>query len=634
MSRRQPSTHSINIWPKRARTTSRNASPTSPGPNIPDILVSADSDSPQVPIPTDTASNLSVPPDVGHQRSASASQSGKSKGVRSGFKTLFGVLESSTDVFGPLKSAISGLNRCIDMFERASKSRKDHAKLLQELDDLSADLAEHLVRPNSLVVTNSVQRISLDIKTEIKNTEEKLAQSTGRRLVDAMEGSDEIMACYRRIHGHLKRLTLNVTMSTLNTINEQAMESRLARMSPAMSATYNSAESDDIRRGRCTPGTREPQINLLLEWARNPSGGSTYWMNGMAGTGKTTIAYSLCSRLEENFELGASFFCSRVLPECRQVKHIIPTIAYQLARFSVPFRCALDKILEANPDTHTRALRIQYQKLIVDPIQESQVSLPTGFIVVIDAMDECENESSLGQILDLILSSEFTLPIRFLISSRPEIGIYRRMMGRMDKQGSGRLVLHDLDADSVRSDVEAYMRHELKHVPLTDAQWVKIVERCGVLFIYASTTCRYIEQCYIMDTLDEAVSELIGSALPANEHGDGSAIDSLYSAILAAAFNKSGMSQENKTRMKNVLETVICAMEPMSLNTLADLLDLKSTKQADALLQPLRSVLNVTESTGLVTTLHASFPEFMFSVDRSQLFCCTQAARHSALAKA
>ncbi|KAH7334540.1 hypothetical protein B0J17DRAFT_527672, partial [Rhizoctonia solani] len=118
----------------------------------------------------------------------------------------------------------------------------------------------------------------------------------------------------------------------------------------------------------CTPGTREPEINLPLEWAHDPEAGRTCWINGMAGTGKTTIAYSVCSRLDETFELGASFFCSRVIPECRQIKHIIPSIAYQLARFSFPFRCALDKILESDPDVHARALKIQYQKLISEPL--------------------------------------------------------------------------------------------------------------------------------------------------------------------------------------------------------------------------------------------------------------------------
>ncbi|KAH7310229.1 hypothetical protein B0J17DRAFT_552251, partial [Rhizoctonia solani] len=154
------------------------------------------------------------------------------------------------------------------------------------------------------------------------------------------------------------------------------------------------------------------------------------WMNGMAGTGKTTITYSVCAELDDpsnpdtTSQLGASFFCSRLIPECRQVKHIIPTIAYQLAQRSLPFQNTLDRILESDPDASTRKLKIQFEKLIVQPLSEGQESLPTEFLVVIDALDECENVNDVGELLDVILSPAYTLPIKFIVSGRPEPGIY------------------------------------------------------------------------------------------------------------------------------------------------------------------------------------------------------------------
>ncbi|KDN43047.1 hypothetical protein RSAG8_06370, partial [Rhizoctonia solani AG-8 WAC10335] len=354
-------------------------------------------------------------------------------------------------------------------------------------------------------------------------------------------------------------------------------------------------------------------------------------MNGMAGTGKTTIAYSVCSSLEQASALGASFFCSRIIPECRQVKHIIPTIASKLARYCVRFGFALDQILQLNPDARTRSLKTQYQKLIVEPLMEVKDSLPTDFIVVIDALDECENEESLGQILDLLLSPNVALPIRFLVSSRPEPEINRKMAHGVHAQNGTQLVLHDLNADAVKSDIETYMRYELEQVPLTAPQWSALIAQCGVLFIYASTACRLVKQGHEMKTLNEAISVIVGSA-SASAHEDEDAIDELYSMILTAAFNKTRMSRANSRRMRELLETVICAAEPMTLVTVANVLRLEGAEQANALLQPLRSVLNVT-ATGLVTTLHASFPDFMLSFRRSADFHCVAASRHTALAE-
>ncbi|CCO33398.1 hypothetical protein BN14_07473 [Rhizoctonia solani AG-1 IB] len=455
-------------------------------------------------------------------------------------------------------------------------------------------------------------------------------QTTGRQLINALTGLEEITECYRRIDGHLKRLTLNANLEVLDTVAEQAVEARLNRMSPSMSATYNSAESSDVQRRSCTPGTREPQIKSLLEWARDPGAGRTYWMNGMAGTGKTTITHSVCTELDETCELGASFFCSRTIPECRQVKYIMPSIAYQLARFSPCFRDKLVEALERDPDACSRAPKIQYENLIIKSLVAAQAYLPTKFIVVIDALDECENDNAVGQILDLLLSSPDAMPIRYLVSSRPEKEIYGRMMRR----AGPRLVLHNLEPASVRNNIEAYMRDELMDVPLTETQWKAILMRCGVLFIYASTVCLYIKQGHEMKNLDETVRAIIESASTPMSYGDEQTIDELYSIILTNAFDKSKMSEANKTAAKSLLDSVICGVEPTSLEVYAGMLGLGNAERADALLQPLRSVVNVTEKAKLVTTLHASFPDFLLSPDRSARFFCDRKSRNTEMAEA
>ncbi|CAE6513217.1 unnamed protein product, partial [Rhizoctonia solani] len=120
-------------------------------------------------------------------------------------------------------------------------------------------------------------------------------------------------------------------------VDEVAMDNRLGRLSPSFSAFYNSAKAIQLKRGSCTNDTRVDLLAKVLAWTGTSSPGSLYWVSGMAGTGKTTIAYTLCQRLDANHRLGASFFCSRLLPECRDVNLIIPSIAYQLARASRPF---------------------------------------------------------------------------------------------------------------------------------------------------------------------------------------------------------------------------------------------------------------------------------------------------------
>ncbi|KAF8672497.1 WD40 repeat-like protein [Rhizoctonia solani] len=553
---------------------------------------------------------------------------------------LLSQLESSAEPFGPLKSAIGDL----------SKERSEYSELRKKIDKVLKDLSTHMRSPAEGMMTDSVKLICSEIEAEVSALDAKQGLGKGRRLVDAMDGIDEVMECCQRVHDHLERLTLNLNLNIFQGIYGQmlvriptvpqyrslrsAQELKLAKMTPSMAAVYDSAEAADIKRGACTEGTREAQIKLLLEWADEPSSGRTCWMNGMAGTGKTTIAYTVCTELKSKNQLGASFFCSRTIPECRRVKHIIPSIAYQLARFSIPFRCALSKALSADIDAHALALNVQYKKLIEDPLAVVKDYLPSDLIVVIDALDECDNEDSVGQILELLMPAAHMLPIRFLISSRPEKEITRKMAGRLDGHDDARLVLHNLDSGTVRTDIDTYMRKELADVPLTEYQRRRITDRCGVLFIYASTTCRYIRQAHEMNTLSSALRMIMQSASRSMEYGDGGAIDELYKNILDTAFNKASVNQADRQKMRAVLETVVCAIEPMTKRAIADVLFLDNDTQVDRLLLPFRSVLNVAQKTGLVATLHASFPDFILSQDRSNDYYCDPKARHGTISEA
>jgi hypothetical protein len=102
-----------------------------------------------------------------------------------------------------------------------------------------------------------------------------------------------------------------------------AQDTRLRYLSAARQARCDSALIE-VRRCKCTAGTRESILGTLWDWKKNPDSPKIYWMNGMAGTGGTTIAYTLGEKLSAAHQLGASFFCSRLLPDCRDAIRIVP----------------------------------------------------------------------------------------------------------------------------------------------------------------------------------------------------------------------------------------------------------------------------------------------------------------------
>lgn len=402
------------------------------------------------------------------------------------------------------------------------------------------------------------------------------------------------------------------------------------RLCQSLSACYNSAQATELKREACTPGTRVDVLGEMYGWAHNRATGSVYWLNGMAGTGKTTIAYSLCAELDAAHRLGASFFCSRSLPECRDVNQIVPSIAYQLAHFSRPFRWALSRVLEKERNVHTQLLHTQFEKLIVKPLIEVRDTLPEDLVVVIDALDECDNKRSTGYILEALLTKTSDLPIKFFLASRPEPEIRDQMKKQGGRRAIARLVLHELDEGAVQGDIETYLRAALEPIQPSELELAELVQRAGILFIYAATVARYIGHNnfgkHPRNRLKNVLN--ISSVGGNNPYKD---IDELYTLVLGAALDDPDLDDGEREDMKQVLYTAICAREPLTISTLSGLLGLKDLERVHSALRPLWSVLHVVESSGLVTALHTSFSDYIFDPKRSKGYSCDPAIQDEAL---
>src|SRR5882762_3142131 len=73
-----------------------------------------------------------------------------------------------------------------------------------------------------------------------------------------------------------------------------------------------------------------------LPTAGNPQG-LIFWLDGVAGSGKSTIAQTVTHHYHRTSQLGASFFCSRDDADCSNVGLVFQTVAFQLSVFNPAF---------------------------------------------------------------------------------------------------------------------------------------------------------------------------------------------------------------------------------------------------------------------------------------------------------
>ena len=107
-------------------------------------------------------------------------------------------------------------------------------------------------------------------------------------------------------------------------------DSRLLKLLPyAAQAAFNSAgkQHDPL----CLQNTRVDILKEIRAWADGQDERCIFWLNGLAGTGKSTIARTIAREYYTQERLGASFFFSRDDGDTNHASKFFTTIAVQLA---------------------------------------------------------------------------------------------------------------------------------------------------------------------------------------------------------------------------------------------------------------------------------------------------------------
>jgi hypothetical protein len=361
----------------------------------------------------------------------------------------------------------------------------------------------------------------------------------------------------------------------------------------------------------CLAGTRQQLLADLFSWFDNvdPSRERVFWLNGLAGTGKTTVARTIATRAHKQGRLAAAFFFSRNIAVTRSPSAVLPTIAYQLADYQRPFRTDVCTAVNANRDVRDRGIATQADVLFSNL---RSITVPdTPLLIVLDALDECylENGCEGGDAVPLLLARFASVPsIKILITSRVEDTLKHMF------DGVTNLALHNIEADIVQSDILRYLKHTLseharvRRLPLPfpeDDDLRELVVRSGKLFIYAATVVKWVSdskadaRLRLQQVLDQDVDEVAFQHKP---------LDGMYLQIIAGAAQTSGNPLPHERALADILSTVVLLQEPMHAPALASLAG--EGQRAGAIL-PLLSAVLLVDDTAPVRLFHPSFPDFI-----------------------
>ena len=384
----------------------------------------------------------------------------------------------------------------------------------------------------------------------------------------------------------------------------------------------------------CSKDTRVAVLNTITNWINDPNSPPIFWLHGLAGTGKSTIARTIGVKAEEAGYTTASFFFSRTgAAGQRDPAYVFPTLAHQLATGHSQLHQMIGDAVIKSPDIDYAVAFKQFQTLIGTPLDAFCVeSEGTGSIlIVLDALDECQGieEKRPQEILTCLCVHAYQAAgrIRILLTSRPEHYLRRELAPQPQ------VVEYDLhqDDETAQGDITRFLEARLPLIPhelgILVEDWPRkedvqtLSEKSGCLFIFAKTALRFIANDHVMDP-PRQMDILLGM-------GEGtvnpySPLDQLYLQVLESAFSKERVPDDIFICFRRVVGCIILSQDALPVSVIANIANY-SVKEVMAMLLRLRSVIlcssppgtiNQQDSELLPHPYHPSFPNYLVDSKR------------------
>lgn len=387
----------------------------------------------------------------------------------------------------------------------------------------------------------------------------------------------------------------------------------------ARGAGYNSYA--DQYENECLQGTRTELLQQINEWAFSPHAKCLFWLNGMAGTGKSTVSRTVAKSLKETKHLGASFFFKRGEGDRGKAMSLIPTLAKQLVLSFPGLIAGLQKALQDDPDIASKSLKEQFDKILLQPLldlDQLKDQPPYTAVIVIDALDECENDQDVRSIIRLLplLQRVPAIHLRVFLTSRPELPICLGFL-EIANHDYESLALHDISRKATEHDIYLFLEDrfaKIRHDRDISRDWPsenvikELITMSAPLFICAATVCRYIEN-------SKWEPEIRLAELLKDQAKYAAKMDKTYLPILTQLIDNQDDNESEQQQLlqefQEIVGAIILLTVPLSINALSLFLGLEPDLISNRL-NLFQSVLSVPKNRDLpVRVLHLSFRNFL-----------------------
>ncbi|TCD61358.1 hypothetical protein EIP91_008547 [Steccherinum ochraceum] len=382
------------------------------------------------------------------------------------------------------------------------------------------------------------------------------------------------------------------------------------------------AQMDTSNRPTCLPNTRAELIQDITGWVTSQSNQSgIFWLLGLPGSGKSTIATTVANLFNELNWLGAFLFFSRESSQTSGSSHIIRTLAAQLALFDSRLGEVIADAIERHPHAMEGSLDRQFTELLVKPLCSEKVQVlgeEGPVVVVLDGLDQYGDVKAQEKLLEVLTTHAPALPtwLRIIVTSREEPHVKHALAACQNSH----VKAIDITSPSNLRDVEAFVSDSMrrvrtapknKHLRLAPA-WPgaaaiqTLSQRAAGLFVYASTVCSLIDAHDPVARLNAVLKGFSKSA----------ELDSLFAATLSSAGDWN--DDDFVSSYRDIVGLVLAAHEPLTADIIDSLTAQPGRPPCLHTLQSLGCILSYAAGaeTPTIRIVHPTFAEYLTSPQR------------------
>ncbi|KEZ42692.1 Uncharacterized protein SAPIO_CDS5949 [Scedosporium apiospermum] len=398
----------------------------------------------------------------------------------------------------------------------------------------------------------------------------------------------------------------------------------LDKLPVADGATFDShAEGEGAT---CYPSTRVHLLSQIDEWADSRTAEAIFWLNGMAGTGKSTISRTVARAMFKKGQLGASFLFKRGHGDRGKATRFFTTIAAQLVLKEPAMAAHVRNAIDSG--VLGKTMGEQFEKLILAPLSEipHDARRSQRLVIVVDALDECDDEND--QVSRMIghlfrVKTLQSVQLKIFVTSRPELHI--RFGFKTVNDAYDGIILHEIPRPVIEKDIRAFLTIELARIrdrynvmALSGFQlpsdWPgpskieTLVTMAVPLFIFAATVCRFVQG-------NESPEIQLAKFL---RYRSMSQLDATYLPVLNQLVPRVDDSERSDVieGFRELIGPIVLLRTPLSPSSLEGLIQVRRDVIYDRL-QLLHSVLSISPDIDTpITTFHLSFREFLVAPNK------------------